>query len=893
MPETEFIAFNINNIMLFCSDSSIGKDTEEICNPIVDDTQSASSDDSYDSNMKIGIVEYDHAGNPIVSEGVTIVQPEPIANYHDTDIQNKEDTDSSQESFKPTVYFTHLLLSFFPPSIKSLQSFTMYRDKIEDRIINCTSCGNQINHYQKGACLSHPALKVLICKKCYRFYDHGLFSQDENGLDEFCRWCAEGGNLICCDYCHNGFCKNCLRRNFGRKEISNITDSEKWKCYVCNPKKLIPLVKFCNYVCQVKEDASKSAKVDKEHSNVIQSRLSAFPDVDQCVKSISEAANEFQKQIIRIQKVYKKRIQSPENAHYSLKKMKILLDVQDENIKRLRSMLNSVDYSEIERKVQEEQKHHTDKLKKTEDIENIKRKIDIPDTNEIIISEKSNPTDMDSSHISAKNSSEKLNENSTSVDTMSKENGDSSNETCNNAIGGEDDDHSPSLLVSDKLSLDLEKINAVETEMKKNENQLLNDELIETHSDTAGNKDAPVDQQSTNSLSLLSGLTDELHEISKCKKSENNETALSNSNHIKDLNDLRECLESNDFVQEDIEKTMESNKSLAETLELSENSFPSNLIDSDHILSDKAEDDNLDSTLSYDSDRDGNSHSKKATACVSEGKPISELKENQFLDQKKTVSKSKAADEKAVEELDDITMHSTSIEYKKENAGTVTLNNDICETQISSDEAFSEGELTDETLKDKIKLTQNTEKISKRVKKSKKIENMLDNDESINPDAETRSDIEKHESDEDVNLVAKNKLLSDSSDDDLKEEHFSNCSDNSTLVKLEKFSKKSNDEDKLLLKQFLENTENDEKLQMIPTVCLNRSSEEVKAMVGLRSPASCSLLSLCWKGLFVWNTFLLMAVNIALTMQPDLYCLHWSVYLPVRHLCKTTSFTFK
>uniref|UniRef100_A0A7N9AJY0 DNA helicase n=1 Tax=Mastacembelus armatus TaxID=205130 RepID=A0A7N9AJY0_9TELE len=62
-------------------------------------------------------------------------------------------------------------------------------------------------------------------------------------------WCAEGGNLICCDFCSNAFCKKCILRNLGRKELSGILES-KWYCYVCNTEPLYDLVMACNNVLE-------------------------------------------------------------------------------------------------------------------------------------------------------------------------------------------------------------------------------------------------------------------------------------------------------------------------------------------------------------------------------------------------------------------------------------------------------------------------------------------------------------------------------------------------------------------------------------------------------------------------------------------------------------------
>lgn len=67
----------------------------------------------------------------------------------------------------------------------------------------------------------------------------------------FYRWCAEGGSLIGCDYCSNAFCKKCVLRNLGRRELSAILEEErKWYCYVCSPEPLMDLVIACDSVLQ-------------------------------------------------------------------------------------------------------------------------------------------------------------------------------------------------------------------------------------------------------------------------------------------------------------------------------------------------------------------------------------------------------------------------------------------------------------------------------------------------------------------------------------------------------------------------------------------------------------------------------------------------------------------
>ncbi|XP_010189305.1 PREDICTED: transcriptional regulator ATRX-like [Mesitornis unicolor] len=140
-------------------------------------------------------------------------------------------------------------------------------------IVNCTACGQQVNHFQKDSIYRHPTLKVLICKTCYKYYMSDDISRDSDGMDEQCRWCAEGGNLICCDFCHNAFCKKCILRNLGRKELSTILDeNNQWHCYICHPEPLLDLVTACDSVFenleQLLQQNKKKIRVDSEKSKI-------------------------------------------------------------------------------------------------------------------------------------------------------------------------------------------------------------------------------------------------------------------------------------------------------------------------------------------------------------------------------------------------------------------------------------------------------------------------------------------------------------------------------------------------------------------------------------------------------------------------------------------------
>uniref|UniRef100_A0A7N6FH84 DNA helicase n=1 Tax=Anabas testudineus TaxID=64144 RepID=A0A7N6FH84_ANATE len=143
-------------------------------------------------------------------------------------------------------------------------SYLRYYDTLQKKV-SCTACGKQVNQFQRNSMYEHPALKVLICKSCYKYYTSDDISRDSDGMDEQCRWCAEGGKLICCDYCNNAFCKKCILRNLGRKELSAITDeNSKWHCYVCRSEPLQDLVTKCHRIMEKQELVQlKQRKMDK------------------------------------------------------------------------------------------------------------------------------------------------------------------------------------------------------------------------------------------------------------------------------------------------------------------------------------------------------------------------------------------------------------------------------------------------------------------------------------------------------------------------------------------------------------------------------------------------------------------------------------------------------
>ncbi|XP_073676097.1 transcriptional regulator ATRX isoform X2 [Garra rufa] len=189
-------------------------------------------------------------------QGTVVVKPEPVANEAKDEFRGPE---------------------FRSRGSKVKEDGSRKRpDEQLKEIFNCTACGQQVNHFQRDSVFQHPALHVLICKSCFKYYMSDDISKDEDGMDEQCRWCAEGGNLMCCDYCSNAFCKKCILRNLGRKELSEIMSEEsKWHCYVCRPEPLQDFVKTCEKVLlnlessyrKPRGEGDKTKREDRKHKH--------------------------------------------------------------------------------------------------------------------------------------------------------------------------------------------------------------------------------------------------------------------------------------------------------------------------------------------------------------------------------------------------------------------------------------------------------------------------------------------------------------------------------------------------------------------------------------------------------------------------------------------------
>lgn len=98
---------------------------------------------------------------------------------------------------------------------------------------------------------------AFFFQQCNKFFSSGKFTKDEYGVEEFCRWCADGGDLICCDFCEKAFCKKCIKRNLGNsalRELLAADENDKWSCFCCDPAPISAIIRLCNRVMRMLDE---------------------------------------------------------------------------------------------------------------------------------------------------------------------------------------------------------------------------------------------------------------------------------------------------------------------------------------------------------------------------------------------------------------------------------------------------------------------------------------------------------------------------------------------------------------------------------------------------------------------------------------------------------------
>nr|CAD7440219.1 unnamed protein product [Timema bartmani] len=159
---------------------------------------------------------------------------------------------------------------------------TMFSDFSEVRYlrVHCTVCERHLGCSAVAPVFSHRILRVMVCLNCYIFYEGGDFDRGEDGSDLYCRWCGQGGKLLCCSSCPNVFCEKCVKINFGMETLRSIKKVDDWDCFVCNLKTLWEKRAICNALINYINLLRSKAKEVKLRTNVMPQNV----DESECCK---------------------------------------------------------------------------------------------------------------------------------------------------------------------------------------------------------------------------------------------------------------------------------------------------------------------------------------------------------------------------------------------------------------------------------------------------------------------------------------------------------------------------------------------------------------------------------------------------------------------------------
>ncbi|KAJ7569529.1 hypothetical protein O6H91_01G082600 [Diphasiastrum complanatum] len=138
-------------------------------------------------------------------------------------------------------------------------SFKSSRKRLRQgkRGYECTIC---LKGVAKSQVSRHPILEVIACKTCKCAYESAPFSKDEDGSECECRWCGEGGELVCCDFCDKAFCEQCISRNVGEDKLKEILQID-WKCLFCDAS---PLISFARKLREAESEGSDSQQAESD-----------------------------------------------------------------------------------------------------------------------------------------------------------------------------------------------------------------------------------------------------------------------------------------------------------------------------------------------------------------------------------------------------------------------------------------------------------------------------------------------------------------------------------------------------------------------------------------------------------------------------------------------------
>lgn len=114
----------------------------------------------------------------VLCADVVIVKPEPVNNegkdeFKGPEFRNKGGSKVKEESQRrrpgKALFHIYVFVGFSHPSFLLYFSIFLFcpdeqLQEIRCSRVNCTACGQQVNHFQRDSVYQHPVLQVLLCK---------------------------------------------------------------------------------------------------------------------------------------------------------------------------------------------------------------------------------------------------------------------------------------------------------------------------------------------------------------------------------------------------------------------------------------------------------------------------------------------------------------------------------------------------------------------------------------------------------------------------------------------------------------------------------------------------------------------------------------------------------
>jgi len=208
--------------------------------------------------------------------------------------------------------------------------------------LQCTVCSKNVDPVigsLKGV-LRHPHMGTAQCRTCRQFYGDGDWPRTEDG-DEYCRMCAQGGDILLCDKCPNAFCKKCLGRNLGGRALREITKSEEWSCLLCDPTPIQNLqaiyMKLYKSQDEIKEKRAKDREEARKNKKPKKEAVSK-KEKDALVKSPKNFLEENISEAFKTLEVYQKALETERTRCIKSVKEGMSVDTSTSITRKLRKL---------------------------------------------------------------------------------------------------------------------------------------------------------------------------------------------------------------------------------------------------------------------------------------------------------------------------------------------------------------------------------------------------------------------------------------------------------------------------------------------------------------------------------------------------------------------------